>query len=205
MMPSKLFLIEKEGKVTFKKRGASAWLFEVGSAGVLMADFLQLSEDLNVEVRLNGRGARCIINCGYLANKNNKLNININVLHKYKNTTSIQKIKGLATGESEVRFTGIIDIPQKSQKCDGRQNHRGVLLSPRAMICATPQLEIWADDVACTHGSAIGPLDPAQLFYLEARGLSEKEAQKLLLESFFSDTMPNDFRETIDQWMRKNV
>ena len=94
-----------------------------------------------------------------------------------KKTISKQQIKGVATDSSSVHFDGQIVIPHGSQNCDGMQNHRGILLSEKAVISATPQLEIWADDVKCAHGSAIGPLAQDQLFYLETRGVHKDDAQ----------------------------
>ena len=131
--------------------------------------------------------------------------MDIKVIHQSEKTTSNQQIRGLVTDSAAATFTGTIRIPHNSQKCDGSQNHRAVILSDRATVSATPQLEIWADDVKCAHGSAIGPLDKNQLFYLETRGISESGAKKLLLSSYFSDLMPTEFEDVIQDWMVKNV
>ena len=205
MTTSNPFLIHTQENVIIKNPDEKSWVFEVDKDGDLWVDFLQMDADLNVLVNLVGEDAKCKINCAYLTNKNNKLNIDIKVLHKCKNTASEQHIKGIATDESFVSFKGVIEIPKSSQKCDGQQHHRGLLLSPKAKIEAVPQLEIWADDVVCAHGSAIGPLDVNQLFYLQTRGLSEKEAKKILLSSFLGDLMPEEFSDTIQKWMGENV
>ncbi len=205
MTISNPFLIHTQENVIVKNPDDKSWVFEVGENGNLWVDFLQTTDDLNVFVSLQAEEAKCKINCAYLINKNNMLNIDIKVLHKYKNTTSEQHIKGIATDESSVSFKGIVEIPKDSQKCDGRQHHRGVVLSPKAKIEAVPQLEIWADDVVCSHGSAIGPLDANQLFYLQTRGLPEHEAKKILLNSFLGDLMPEEFSDIIQGWMDKNV
>lgn len=205
MTISNPFLIHTQENVIIKNPDEKSWIFEVGESGNLWVDFLQTTEDLNVLVSLQNEEAKCKINCAYLINKNNKLNINIKVLHKYKNTISKQYIKGIATDESSVSFKGIIEIPKDGQKCDGQQHHRGLVLSKKAKIEAVPQLEIWADDVVCSHGSAIGPLDQKQLFYLQTRGLSESEAKKILLSSFLGDLMPEEFSDIIQKWMGENV
>ena len=205
MINSKLFLIHTEDNVSVNKPDEKSWVFDVGKNGNLWVDFLQMNTDLNVFVCLQGEEARCKINCAYLTNKNSQLNIDIKVLHKHQKTFSEQCVKGIAAGESTVAFKGIIEIPKSSQKCDGRQQHRGILLSSKSKIEAVPQLEIWADDVVCSHGSAIGPLDANQLFYLQTRGLSEKEAKKILLNSFLGDLMPEEFFDTIQKWMGENV
>ena len=205
MTISNPFLIHAQENVIVKNPDEKSWVFEVGKNGNLWVDFLQMTDDLNVLVNLQGVMAKCKVNCSYLINKNNKLNINIKVLHKYKNTASEQHIKGIAADESAVSFKGVIEIPKSSQKCDGRQHHRGLVLSPKAKIEAVPQLEIWADDVVCAHGSAIGPLDANQLFYLQTRGIPEKEAKKILLNSFLGDLMPEEFSDTIQKWMDVNA
>ncbi len=199
------FLIAEKLNTDVKNPNSESWVFEVQKDGFLCADFLQTDASLDVLVVLNGENAKCHINCAYLVNKNNKININIKVLHKVKNTLSKQQIKGLITDSGYVNFIGTIEIPEYAQKCNGLQNHRGILLSPKATVSATPQLEIWADDVQCAHGSAVGPLDQNQLFYLLARGLPEQEAKRLLLRSFLGDLMPKDFDELISNWMDKNV
>ena len=199
------FLIRQSTATQIENPTPSEWIFEVGENGFLAADFLQTDTDLRVRVYLSGAQAECSINCGYLVNNNNKIKIDIQVIHKSKNTTSNQQIRGLVADAGSVDFTGTITIPYDSQKCDGRQNHRAVLLSDKATVSATPQLEIWADDVKCAHGSAVGPLDPNQLFYLQTRGLSESEAKKLLLSSFFSDLMPAEFNPLIADWMAHHV
>ncbi|MBQ3696166.1 MAG: SufD family Fe-S cluster assembly protein [Alphaproteobacteria bacterium] len=205
MTNSNPFLIHAQDQVVVKNPDEKSWVFEVGKNGNLWVDFLQMTDDLDVLVSLQGEAAKCKINCAYLTNKNNNLNINIKVLHKHKKTTSEQYIRGIVTDESAVSFKGIIEIPKSSQKCDGRQHHRGLILSPKAKIEATPQLEIWADDVICSHGSAVGPLDQNQMFYLQTRGIPENEARKILLSSFLGDLMPDEFSDTIQKWMDENA
>ena len=126
-------------------------------------------------------------------------------MHKSPQTTSSQQSRGLAADKDHVSFCGTITIPYDSQKCDGHQNHRGIVLSDLAKISATPQLEIWADDVKCAHGSAIGPLDKNQIFYMQTRGISEQEAKKILLSSFFNGIVATDFDSYIQDWIKKYV
>ena len=199
------FLIRQSEATTIENPTSKEWLFRVAEGGILSADFLQTDADLSVRVLLEGIGAKCFLRCGYLLNKNNKINIDVQVVHKSRETVSEQQIRGIVTDMSQVSFTGTIRIPYDSQKCDGRQQHRGIVLSDQARVSATPQLEIWADDVKCAHGSAIGPLDQNQLFYLQTRGISEPDAKKLLLSSFFGDLMPVAFEPFIQNWMAENV
>ena len=205
MTNSDLCFIQVQEKVVFQEKTPEKWVVFVKENGVLKADFLQRTQSLDLEIHLAEEKAKCEINCTYLLNNNNKINIDIKVIHESKNTLSRQKIKGVATGQAQVNFNGLILIPQKSQKCDGAQNHRGILLSDKAQITAIPQLEIWADDVQCAHGSAVGPLDEEEVFYLQSRGIPTHEAQQLLLKSFLEEGVPSGFVSTIQKWMEENV
>jgi Fe-S cluster assembly protein SufD len=81
-------------------------------------------------------------------------------------------------------FQGKIIVEKAAQKTDGAMKSQAILLSPQAQMNAKPELEIFADDVACGHGATIGSLDPEQLFYLQARGIARAEAESMLLEAF---------------------
>ena len=119
--------------------------------------------------------------------KNNKLNFCIE--HLKGKTYSTQLIKGCATGFGQTDFYGIIKIPQNSQKCEGAQTHKGLLLSDEAVIKATPELEIYADDVKCSHGATVGKLDEDAQFYMRSRGIPEAEARFLQMVSFLAPVL----------------
>lgn len=179
--------------------------FEVGKDGCLSITLLHFQGESKLRIILAGDNARCTIKCVYLSNKNNQNNIEIEVIHKHENTYSNQVIKGVATDSSRVSFKGMIRIPPKAQHCEGTQNHRGILLSDTATITAVPELEIYADDVKCTHGSAIGSLETSALFYLMSRGIERKTARRLLLTAFLSDILPDRYQVIIEDWVSKNV
>ena len=204
-LSSNLFLIQKQTNVQLDRLSETEWEISIQKDGVLDAFFLVLNQNLNIKVLLKGEKANSNIKCAYLSNKNNKLNINIQVIHEYKNTTSNQQIKGLSTDESIVSLTAGIEIPKNTNGCEGYQNHRGILLSDKTKIVATPQLEIWSDDVICSHGSAVGPLPEEEVYYLETRGIKRQNAEKLLLSSFFNDIVPKEFDTYIEEWMDQNV
>ena len=86
-------------------------------------------------------------------------------------------------------FNGKIVVRQDAQKTDAKQTNKALLLSDDAAINTKPQLEIFADDVKCTHGAAIGQLDDDAMFYLRARGIGEVEARSLLIHAFASDVL----------------
>ena len=161
--------------------------------------------NVKMSVDLKEEGAFCSIKTLYLADENNKINLDINVKHLAAETKSMQQIKGIATGHAQVFFNGNVYIDNKAQRSDGIQNHRALLLSDEAMIQAVPALEIYADDVKCAHGSATGPLDKNALFYLLSRGISEKTSKKMLLESFVSDMIPEEYYSITKQWIENHV
>lgn len=169
------------------------------------AQILHVLGDISLKIILEGDKSGCDINIVYLSNKNNKDVIEVEVVHKHKNTTSSQVIKGVLTDSACLQFDGIIRIPKDSQKCDGYQNHRAILLSDKASVKATPELEIYADDVKCAHGSAVGALDASNLFYLQARGIPESQARRLLIKAFLFDILPAEWEEHIEEWMAENV
>lgn len=169
------------------------------------AKILHILGDVALKILLVGDKAKCDIKIVYLCNKNNKYNINIEVIHEHKNTVSNHQIKGVLTDHSRLILDGVIRMPKDSQKCEGFLNHRGILLSENASVKVTPELEIFADDVKCSHGSAIGALDENQLFYLQTRGIDEVNAKKILLKAYLSDLIPASWEEYIDEWMAENV
>ena len=121
-----LFLIQRQENVVVNHPTATEWEFGVQKEGELAAFFLAVNQNLNIKVSLQGENAKSNIRCSYLSNKNNKLNINIKVIHEYKNTTSNQQIKGLSTDESIVSLTAGIEIPKNTNGCEGYQNHRRI-------------------------------------------------------------------------------
>ncbi len=172
---------------------------------VFEAKVLHIFSDISLKILLVGDRSKCDVKIVYLCNKNNNYNINIEVIHEHKNTLSNHQIKGVLTDNAKMVLNGVIRMPKDSQKCEGFLNHRGVLLSENASVKVTPELEIFADDVKCSHGSAIGALDENQLFYLLARGIDKITAQKILLKAYLSDLLPDIWDEYIDDWMAKNV
>ncbi len=177
----------------------------VPAAETFTADIVHFSGDMKLRVVLMGEGASCHIRCVYLSSGADKNHIGIEVVHQSPNTSSVQEIRGILTDESTMDFAGVIRIPPDVQKCDGAQNHRAFLLSDNALVRATPELEIFADDVKCAHGSAIGPLDKTQLFYFLSRGIDQKTAEKMLLKGLIADLIPTDFTPYIEEWMTQHV
>jgi Fe-S cluster assembly protein SufD len=107
--------------------------------------------------------------------------------HAKPNCYSDEKYKGILKDKSVAVFNGKIMVHLDAQKTNAYQRNQNILLSNDATVNTKPQLEIFADDVKCTHGATIGQLDEEPMFYLRSRGISENEARKLLLNAFADD------------------
>ena len=107
--------------------------------------------------------------------------------HLSADCRSDSTVKGVAGGHAVGEFSGLVYVAQDAQRTDARQQSRNVLLSPEARIDAKPQLEIYADDVKCSHGATVGQMDSAAILYMRQRGLSEAEARRLQIEGFVGD------------------
>ena len=170
-----------------------------------MRDCLIFSGQASVRVILDGKDSECTLKCIYLVHSDEQAHINFEVIHKSDQTTSTQLVRGLATDKAKAFFSGRIRIPYDSQKCYAVQNHRGILLSEQASVTAIPELEIYADDVKCSHGSAIGPIDNNQLFYLLSRGIDEKSAYKILITAFVFDLVPQEYQSIVQEWIDEHI
>lgn len=168
-------------------------------------DILAMRGRIAATIMLEGNGASCAVKCAYLAAEQDRVDLDLQIIHRAGGTTACQIVKGIATDSAQVSFAGVIRIPADSQKCDSAQNHRGIVLTQQARIAAVPELEIYADDVKCAHGSAIGPLDQKQIFYLQARGIPEEEAKSILLHAFVKDALAESFEQIAEEWMDKHA
>ena len=123
----------------------------------------------------------------YLAKTNQHHDITTLMQHKHPESKSNQHIKGILQKDSSGVFQGKVIVAQDAQKTDAFQFNQNLLLSETAEVNAKPELEIYADDVKCSHGATTGELDEGMLFYLRSRGLNKEEARKLLIEGFINE------------------
>ncbi len=142
-----------------------------------------------VSITLDGPGAQCRIDGGYLVRGRQHIDITTEIVHAKPNTTSHEAFKGVLDDQGRAVFQGRILVAKDAQKTDGHQSCRTLLLSDRAEIDAKPELEIYADDVKCSHGATVGEIEPDALFYLRARGVDEAEARRMLIEAFLGDVL----------------
>ncbi len=136
---------------------------------------------------LAGEGGQCTLNGLYLADGEQLVDNHMRVDHVAPHCFSYELYKGVLDGDARAVFNGLIYVHPGAQKTDAKQSNRNLLLSPGAMANSNPQLEIFADDVRCTHGSTVGQLDEEAVFYLRSRGIGERAAKSLLTYAFASD------------------
>jgi Fe-S cluster assembly protein SufD len=142
-----------------------------------------------VNVKVAGQNAETNLNGAYIL-KNNQLVDNHTVVdHLVAYCQSNELYKGVLYDKSTAVFNGKVFVRPDAQKINAFQSNANVLMSDDASVNSKPELEIYADDVKCSHGSTTGQLDESAIFYLRARGLSEKLAKSLLVSAFISDVL----------------
>ena len=140
-------------------------------------------------VRSEGEGAHCGLYGAFLATGHQEANIVTTVDHQAERGETREIFKGVAAGRAHGAFQGRITVRPGAQKVDAHMLSRNLLLGTRAAIDTKPELEIFADDVKCSHGAAVGDLDEAALFYLLARGIPREHARRMLIEAFIRDAV----------------
>ncbi len=148
----------------------------------------------NIYTVLNGEGCGCTINGLYMLDGQQHGDHQTRVEHVKENCFSREAYKGLIDGQSHGVFNGKVYVHPEAQKTDGKQTNHTLLLSEQAQVDTKPQLEIFADDVKCTHGATVGRMDETSLFYLKSRGVGKVLAKQLLMYAFAADVL-----ETIEQ------
>lgn len=142
-----------------------------------------------IHTALNGAGAIAHLNGAQLLTRSQHADFTSVVRHSAPKGTSRQTIKNVLAERSRGVFQGRIEVARGAQGTDGYQMNRALLLSPDAEIDTKPELEIFADDVKCSHGATVGELDAEQLFYLRSRGIPDQEARSILVRAFLAEAL----------------
>lgn len=143
----------------------------------------------NVYTELRGEGCGATLNGLYLGDAEQTIDHQTRIEHVEPNCYSRELYKGILDGSSHGVFNGKVFVHPAAQKTDGKQTNNTLLLSERAQIDTKPQLEIFADDVKCTHGATVGRLDETSLFYMKSRGIDARTARELLTYAFAADVL----------------
>jgi Fe-S cluster assembly protein SufD len=142
-----------------------------------------------IHAALNGPRAIAHLNGAQLLTGSQHSDFTSVVRHAAPKGTSRQTVKNVLAGHSRGVFQGRIEVARGAQGTDGYQMNRALLLSPDAEIDTKPELEIFADDVKCSHGATVGELDAEQLFYLRSRGIPDHEARSILVRAFLAEAL----------------
>ena len=148
---------------------------------------------------MNGEFANASLNgCFFLKDKNLCSN-KTNIIHNAEHCVSDQTYKGILNDYSKANYFSNTFVSENAQKTEGYQLSKGILLTDKCSFFSKPELRIFADDVKCSHGSTIGPVDESALYYLRSRGINKKEAMKMILSSFIHEDMLNFDKNIADQ------
>jgi Fe-S cluster assembly protein SufD len=140
-------------------------------------------------VRSEGEATHCALRGAFVLSGRQEANIVTTVDHAAPGGDTRELFKGVAAGRAHGAFQGRITVRPGAQKVDAHQLSQNLVLGPRAAIDTKPELEIYADDVKCSHGAAVGDLDEAALFYMKARGIGHEEARRMLIEAFVREAL----------------
>jgi Fe-S cluster assembly protein SufD len=199
------YLIEREDSKSlnvstlFTRQGRSS---NVASHSVLLGGALVRN---SVHPVLAGEGAECLINGLFIGKGRQHLDNYMLVEHASPHCSSRQFYNGILDDHAHGVFHGRIVVQKDAQKTDAKQTNRNLLLSDNAQIDTKPQLEIYADDVKCTHGATIGQVEEQALFYLRSRGIDEASARGLLLYAFASECLDRMSCAPVREYLQKQV
>ena len=143
----------------------------------------------NIHVRMDQEGAECSVDGLYMIDGNQHTDTHSIIDHRQPRCRSRQLYKGILDGKSRAVFNGKVFVRHGAQQTDACQTNKNLLLSNEARVDTKPQLEIFADDVKCTHGAAIGQLEEDEVFYLESRGIRPELARNLLTYGFAEEVI----------------
>jgi len=170
------------GRLVFQQeRSSNVATHSIATGGLLVRE--------EVNAMLDGEGAEALLAGLYVITGRQHIDNQTTLDHAQPHCSSREVYKGVLDGESSAVFNGKIVVRKDAQKTDSKQSNKNLLLSEKAVIDTKPALEIYADDVKCTHGATIGQIDPDAIFYLRSRGIGRQEARDLLTYAFANDIL----------------
>ena len=159
-----------------------------------------VSAEIPFEINIGKAGVNLEIYGLYLSPHSEQVKFDFTVRHLVGGSHSSQIFRGIVGGSARAEFDGLVYVAKDAQKTEAFQENHSILLSEGAIAESHPQLEIYADDVKCSHGATTGYLNPDELFYLRSRGIPEAEARKMQMISFVSPViahLPEEMKEQI--------
>ena len=183
------YRLQRDSKDAFHVSTTSA---ELGRASRYDTTSINLGAQLarhDVSVVMDHEGAETAVDGLYIVGSNQHSDTHSVIDHKQPHCNSHQLYKGILDGNGRAVFNGKIFVREGAQKTDAQQTNKNLLLSDKARVDTKPQLEIFADDVKCAHGAAVGQIDPEELFYLETRGIGPELGRNLLTYGFAEEVI----------------
>lgn len=184
-----LDFIEESSAKTTRRSTLNAALAADSQLNITCATLSCGNSRMRMSIDINGRGASAQVNGMVVADMEQRAAYATRILHHAENTSSSQLFKYVADGESHCSFDGRIVVDESARFTDARQTNRNLLASPGATMHAEPTLEIYCDEVKCSHGATTGQLDDRALFYMRQRGIPEDQARRMLMEAFVGDVI----------------
>ena len=194
------YLIERESKKSFNVstlRAEQGRNSNIRSHSVLLGGAIVRN---NVHPVLAGEGCDSLINGLFMSTGRQHMDNYMKVEHASPHSDSRQFYNGILDGRSRGVFHGRIVVHEDAQKTDAKQTNRNLLLSDHAQIDTKPQLEIYADDVKCTHGATIGQVDEDAIFYLRSRGIPQEASRDIILNAFTNETLDSMALEPVKKY-----
>ncbi len=162
---------------------------EGGRAKVVFAALGGADSRLDYSVALDGANAELELYGFFAAGAGEHCTVRMEVRHNVPDCRSSESVKGVAAGDGYGVFNGLVYVAPDAQRTEAYQQNRNLLLSPKARIETHPQLEIYADDVRCSHGATVGQSDEEQIYYMRQRGIDYAEARRLQTAGFLRDIL----------------
>lgn len=170
------------------------------------SNMISLGADLSrndFTTRFNDSGGECKLNGLFMIDGKQLFDVHTMIDHAKPHCTSHEHYKGILDGKSRGVFNGKVMVRRDAQKTNAFQENNNIILSDNALVNTKPQLEIFADDVKCSHGATIGQIDDEALFYLKARGIGDKTARGMLIHAFASDVVNSIKVEAIKNYLEE--
>jgi Fe-S cluster assembly protein SufD len=204
--------LAKGAKLThYKVQRESQMAYHIGEISVSQESKSQFDSHLlnvggklvrsDILIKLQGEHANCLLNGLYLPKLNQHMDSHTTVEHLVPNCQSAQDYKGILQSNGKAVFDGRVFVAKDAQHTSAAQQNKNLLLSSKAEINTKPQLDIFADDVMCTHGATVGQLDEDALFYLATRGIAREEAGSYLVHAFAKENLDKISHPELSKWM----
>lgn len=182
--------------------------FNLAEQAILNSTMVGYGSDLarvDIDVCHKGEGTVVKLNAIYLLDKQEHFDLHSNIEHMAPNGTTDENVRGIVAGKARAVFNGRIHIHRYAQKTLAELNNRNLLLSREAEVDTKPELEIYADDVSCTHGATIAEIDTSALYYLRSRGISLEQAHLMLNFGFINELVDKISNTVLADWLRHQL